>query len=115
MSGRVLAVSFPTLPTSLTTLPAQTLQGSRLGVLAVERAGSQPWWMWLERGGFQGTQKCRRAQWGKLGFRQLGLNPSSSICNLLGTLGRWCLSWSLSFPLCEMGRVMPCHQGLCKD
>ena len=106
---------FPTLPTSLTTLPAQTLQGSRLEVPAVERAGSQPWWMWLERGGFQGTQKGRRAQWGKLGFRQLGLNPSSSICKLLGTLGRWCLSWSLSFPLCAMGRVMPCHPGLFKD
>lgn len=47
-----------------------------------------------EKGGFQATQKGRRAQWGKLGFRQLGLNPSSSICKLLGTLGK-------SLPLLE--------------
>ena len=45
MSGRVLAVRFSTLPTSLTTLPAQALQGSRLEIPAVEKAGSQPWWM----------------------------------------------------------------------
>ena len=47
-----------------------------------------------EKGGFQATQKGRRAQWEKLGFRQLGLNPSSSICKLLGTLGK-------SLPLLE--------------
>lgn len=64
MSSRVLAVRFPTLPTRHHP-PAQTLQGSRLEVSAVEKAGSQPGDVAGE-GGFQGTQKGRRAQWGKL-------------------------------------------------
>lgn len=57
MSSRVLGVRFPTLPTSLTTLPAHTLQESRLEVSAVEKAGSQPWWMWLRREAFRRLRK----------------------------------------------------------